>query len=70
MATLEDLGRMAMVDIGEDRPLATRPFTTNEKESAGWGKMALLLAASAAVCSLVVSMKHPSVRASEKELPK
>lgn len=61
MATLEDLGRMAMVDIGEDRPLAT-----NETETTGWGKMALLLAASAAVCGLVVGMKHTTEKDSSR----
>ena len=52
MATLEDLGRMAMVEIDHD---AAFPSTRTATE--GWGKMALMLAASAAVCGLVVGLK-------------
>ena len=57
MATLEDLGRMAMVDVGEDTVLPSRPG-----KSGGWGKMVIMLAASAAVCGLVVGLQESSDR--------
>lgn len=57
MATLEDLGRMAMVEVGEDTVLPSRP-----DKSEGWGKMAMMLAASAAVCGLVVGLQRSSDR--------
>lgn len=53
MATLEDLSRMAMVEVGEDTAFPASGPSENE----GWGKMAMMLAASAAVCGLVVSLK-------------
>ena len=52
MATLEDLGRMAMVEIDHDAA-----FPSKRPATEGWGKMALMLAASAAVCGLVVGLK-------------
>ena len=51
MATLEDLSRMAMVEVDRE---AAFPMTPRD----GWGKMALLLAASAAVCGMVVGLKQ------------
>lgn len=53
MATLEDLGRMAMVEIDSDTS-----FPPSAPVQAGWGRMALMLAASAAVCGLVVGLKN------------
>ena len=51
MVTLEDLSRMAMVEIDSETAF---PMTQRD----GWGKMALLLAASAAVCGVVVGLKQ------------
>ena len=51
MATLEDLSRMAMVEVDSETAF---PMTQRD----GWGKMALLLAASAAVCGVVVGLKQ------------
>jgi hypothetical protein len=53
MANLEDLSRMAMVEVDNETAF---PAPRGE----GWGRMALLLAASAAVCGLVVGLKRSS----------
>ena len=53
MATLEDLGRMAMVEVDNDTK-----FPDDGNEQDGWGKMALVLAASAAVCGVVVGLQR------------
>lgn len=52
MATLEDLSRMAMVEVDEGTE-----FPDSAAEQEGWGKMALMLAASAAVCGVVVGLQ-------------
>ena len=54
MAMIEELGRMAMVDIGDDVPLLPQ----HPPESYGWGRLALLLAASAAFCGLLASVRR------------
>jgi hypothetical protein len=52
MATLEDLGRMAMVEVDQETS-----FATSHAAKEGWSRMVLILAASAAVCGLIVSLK-------------
>jgi hypothetical protein len=53
MATLEDLGRMAMVEIDDDAL-----FPEDSAPQRDWGTMALMLAASAAVCGVVVGLQR------------
>ena len=53
MATLEDLGRMAMVEIDDDVPEFNPPPV-----SAEWGRAALLIAAGAAVGGLLVGLQR------------
>ena len=53
MATLEDLGRMAMVEVDNETQ-----FPDTSEAADGWGRMALMLAASAAVCGVVVGLQR------------
>ena len=55
MATLEDLGRMAMVEVDNETQ-----FPDTSEAADGWGRMALMLAASAVFSGMDWGLKSLS----------